>query len=80
MYGVQTQVDVGKDGLGGTDDRSKLLEAVGLQTGLQLRVEDRARLLGIGGDIDDVDVFAVGEAEVGVWITPCSIPLPAIKV
>ena len=48
MYGVQTQVDVREDRLGGTDDRSKFLEAVGLQTGLELGVEDGTRLLGVG--------------------------------
>jgi len=48
MYGVQAQVDVGEDRLGGTDDRPELLEALGLQPGPELAVEDGARLLGGG--------------------------------
>ena len=47
---------------------AELLEAARVQARLQLAEEDLAALLGVGGHVDDVDVLAVGQAEVLVRV------------
>ena len=41
------------------------LKQPGLETGAELAEADLAALLGVGRDVDDVDVLAVGQA--GCW-------------
>ena len=68
MYRVEAQVDRREAHHGGADDRAKLLEAASAEARLQLAEEDLSALLGVGRDVDDVDVLAVGQAEVLVRV------------
>ena len=66
MHRVKPQVNRREADHRGPDDRAELLEAARLETGAELAEEDLAALLGVGRDVDDVDVLAVGQADCGV--------------
>ena len=63
MHGVEAEVDAREADHRRPDDRAELLEAARLEAGAELAEEDLAALLGVGRDVDDVDVLAVGRAD-----------------